>query len=665
MSWFLDRLVLDGERFDARIEHNVVTGEHLRTMEGASTVTLTVHDPDRELITSGIFTHQPRTRSRSKSGPFPGATQLRVGDTRLVLDSKDPYLLAGYNKTGSNLELRFEHEIVSLMRRHNQPLVVARDSYTRAQFILYKLVAAVKTRNIATFIPSLTKKQPTKHPDIPKQKIDQTSSFVEFNGVKANKDQIHNINLVMQAIHETGADDKAALALIEACIVEPAVPPSYPFGNPTFGDSSSVGILQLLDIHLGGSTSTSGGRRDVKLVAKLFLTKGFAGNGGAIEIASKHPAFTPGDVAGLVQGPRADLVHRYEDHRAEADAVLNAGGGSGGSVYVPEKYMYTVGDLNWQQGDAPREDYWSAAVRLADEVNWNLYVSDNRLFYCDDRDLFKGAPVAVVAEFPSKRQRRNGVQYVGNIDYDTHYNKRVQEVHFQARADQFFAFPGATIEILGIGQGSGKYLISEIRDTIGRFDVEIVCRRPEIQKPEPAPTLTSVSLPSSDTPPESIRGNLKYPLPIHGKVVGWPGEGTHNGKPPYDNWQSKNAIDIAVPRGTPVLAVEDGTITKVAGGWHGGASRTDGWQITLQTSTNTWWYQHNMTHLVEVGDRVTAGQRIATSGAGNSVDHLHIACQRGRPDVLLGVSRLPKPTTTNQQRNPGYPQNSGYTPPGG
>ncbi len=54
----------------------------------------------------------------------------------------------------------------------------------------------------------------------------------------------------------------------------------------------------------------------------------------------------------------------------------------------------------------------------------------------------------------------------------------------------------------------------------------------------------------------SPRG-LVYPLAARGKIIGLPYQGTHAQLP---GWESRNAVDIAVPYGTPVYAVADGVI---------------------------------------------------------------------------------------------------------
>lgn len=134
-------------------------------------------------------------------------------------------------------------------------------------------------------------------------------------------------------------------------------------------------------------------------------------------------------------------------------------------------------------------------------------------------------------------------------------------------------------------------------------------------------------------------GRLVYPLTVRGMFNG--GIDAHKANAGgLSGWQSINAVDINVPRGTPVLAVADATITQLGGAWNGGGGKTDGLRITLDAGDRSWWYGHLMgREPLKVGQKVKAGQRIGTSGAGVGVDHLHIASSTGDPEQLLGVKR--------------------------
>ena len=92
-----------------------------------------------------------------------------------------------------------------------------------------------------------------------------------------------------------------------------------------------------------------------------------------------------------------------------------------------------------------------------------------------------------------------------------------------------------------------------------------------------------------------------------------------------------------MPRGSDVLAVDDGKILRVSGSppreHDDGAG---GYSITLRTGSNTYFYAHLLRVRVNAGDRVRAGELIAASGFANGVDQLHIGQEHGDPSDVWG-----------------------------
>jgi len=133
--------------------------------------------------------------------------------------------------------------------------------------------------------------------------------------------------------------------------------------------------------------------------------------------------------------------------------------------------------------------------------------------------------------------------------------------------------------------------------------------------------------------------SVGYPLAARGKLIGGSNlsGSTHDPNSPPNNWQSDNALDIEVPVGTSVFAVDDGTITNVRGSYTNGEGRFEGLRFTLETKDNKWFYQHNSQRFVQEGQKVKKGDLLAKSGSGNGVPHLHIGCEKGKPEDLLGI----------------------------
>lgn len=123
------------------------------------------------------------------------------------------------------------------------------------------------------------------------------------------------------------------------------------------------------------------------------------------------------------------------------------------------------------------------------------------------------------------------------------------------------------------------------------------------------------------------------PLGKAGKVIGGPFQGTHakafNVQGGSDNWQSENAIDIAVPKGTPVYAVADGVLGNTGSLGQGG--RFAGLRTNLIGKGNSWYYAHLSKLVVKAGEQVRKGQLLGYSGEANGVAHLHFASEKGNP----------------------------------
>jgi murein DD-endopeptidase MepM/ murein hydrolase activator NlpD len=79
--------------------------------------------------------------------------------------------------------------------------------------------------------------------------------------------------------------------------------------------------------------------------------------------------------------------------------------------------------------------------------------------------------------------------------------------------------------------------------------------------------------------------------------------------------------DMLAARGTPVVAIEAGTVVKLY------ADATHGLAVVLRgTSGDEWLYSHNDRNLVRAGERVAKGQRlglVGSTGSAGTVNELH------------------------------------------
>ena len=126
----------------------------------------------------------------------------------------------------------------------------------------------------------------------------------------------------------------------------------------------------------------------------------------------------------------------------------------------------------------------------------------------------------------------------------------------------------------------------------------------------------------------------RYPLAVRGTFLGGPGVGTHSFTAPPNNWQSDNAVDLGVPIGTAMIAVDSGRVVKVSPHAQDG-SRFAGDAITIVGDRgNTFFYKHGVSS-VRVGERVHKGQKIGTSGSASGSAHLHFGVKHGNPLDLI------------------------------
>lgn len=116
-----------------------------------------------------------------------------------------------------------------------------------------------------------------------------------------------------------------------------------------------------------------------------------------------------------------------------------------------------------------------------------------------------------------------------------------------------------------------------------------------------------------------------YPLERYGSLIGSPYSGTHQ----LGNWQSDNAVDIGVPYGTKVIAIEKGIVgSRIGDSGRGG--RYAGARLTVDSPSNSYFYAHLSRLAVRAGQRVKAGQVLGTTNFPGT-PHLHLGVRNATP----------------------------------
>jgi murein DD-endopeptidase MepM/ murein hydrolase activator NlpD len=105
------------------------------------------------------------------------------------------------------------------------------------------------------------------------------------------------------------------------------------------------------------------------------------------------------------------------------------------------------------------------------------------------------------------------------------------------------------------------------------------------------------------------------------------------GDPRAGGKRSHQGIDIEAPRGTPVVAVVEGTITSV--GEKGNAGKFV-W-LTVKSTKTKYFYAHLDEQWVEEGARVKVGEALGTVGntgnARHTLPHLHFEIRKDRTPI--------------------------------
>ncbi|HTE62697.1 MAG TPA: transglycosylase SLT domain-containing protein [Solirubrobacteraceae bacterium] len=131
---------------------------------------------------------------------------------------------------------------------------------------------------------------------------------------------------------------------------------------------------------------------------------------------------------------------------------------------------------------------------------------------------------------------------------------------------------------------------------------------------------------TTQTPPTTPTESVGWPTAKKGDLIGAPHQGTHT----LGNWQSDNAIDIGVPVGTPMVALQSGVVVKVTKHPQG-SGRFAGDQITIRGANgNEYFYAHGVAD-VKAGQKIRRGQELGTTGSANGVAHLHFGQMKGDP----------------------------------
>lgn len=473
----------------------------LRTMAGGSTLTLDLTDPDDFLV----------------------ETPLIGGDWTVRLGEQVFQTVQKRRTDWSSWQVTLESELVVALKDDKAVRHAERGKVTRAQFARQIAMPAIRRVNGKFFSPELNVVQRESQDERSRGRAEglHPKQSLKVKGRTATRAQLRIAEQGLDEAVELRAPRRAMDALIAAGIVESGL------ANLDGGDADSAGWLQArVGIH-GLAVA-----KDPRASARKFLQDpGFAGGGGAISLANKHPDWEPWQIAAAVQAPRADLRRRYKtmdgiDVQQEARNIVQAYGGSASEEDVN---VYT-----FKQGEAGKPARaWDALEDLASEVAWRRWEVGGVLFFMAEDDLIRSRPRDVIR----MRRDQDGLRGTPIIDLDS--GKPADEIEVDWVCDLWDAPPGTVIVVEKSGPMDGRWLVESIdrADVLQQSDpvATVTLKRPDAARAEPAGESKASSRYAAERDPRVRRMLLKADA-ITKKKYSYSWGGGHNGSfsGPYD-----------------------------------------------------------------------------------------------------------------------------------
>lgn len=606
-------IVINGVKLRADVSNAIIGGNVNRTMAGASTIELQVHDDSRDLLNSGFF-----------GAPDNAKPEFTVLGKRFVL--------VQVRKDGPLLTLTAEDFWVNRLRANKRKRTAFRRSITRRAF--QKMLVA-EVPGLTFFAPEVAQGSPLS----PDPKVSIRGGFppdasITVQGAPATKLQMANTARVLAVGVKLKADQRALTSAVMTINQESRAM------NLSGGDADSVGIFQQRP-----SQGWTGLRNIEKAALEYFAGKAHDINqpGGAIYFTTKYGLRNVPDnsliqlwqICQYVQGSKNGRL--YQAWADEAKHTIE--------MYDPKGATNNVGSIDTGQFSrglpGQRESSWETLQRLADAVNYVVFVIGTTLYYVSQEWLYAAQPSATFEE---------GEAGVDEINFDFDEGKGVATADVTGRSGLWTGEVGETVRLTKVGPANGKWLITSIQHDILDETVTIGLQKPAPKLSEAKSTDLGTGSGGAGTS-AVVSTNQPLAAEYHvGQLPYAPG-GTHD---PHDlhNWQSCNAVDLSVPFGTEVRAVTDGTIgTQIgflpgSGDINGGKSmkgndsrfngRFGGMRVTLIGSSNEWYYAHLSEIDVKAGQKVSAGDKLGLSGMANGAQHLHFAQKLGDPGKTIG-----------------------------
>jgi murein DD-endopeptidase MepM/ murein hydrolase activator NlpD len=616
-------LALKGFASEQLIE-SVTKAEVERTIDGASTFSLDVSDPERVLMNS----------------PF------LAEDVYTEIDGLW-FALVGVDKQDDTMSITFEDREVYIMRKYDKPKSAAWGTTTRPKFIR-DMVREIKELKIPFVCPELQGAKligssGAATPDAVAQ-ANRAPGFafgaqVTVKNKIADFGQLDVISRVLRVGLSMNAARKVLLSGLQAITVESLA------RNLTGGDRDSAGAFQQRPSQGWGTYAQV---TNIEHASKSYFERAITNN-------ALHPTYTPGQLAQSVQG--SAFPDAYDEWRTEADHTLRTFGISGednltvtsqmtdNNQSIPinvdpetmflqvggagDQFQFTRGQFSTDTAGkqiVKRENTWDSSGRLVDEVGWRRFMVSGSFHLFSEPYLLRSQPRVVIGhEFD---------EGIIKVDFSYDVGQQNARVTVVALMERWAAPPGSVVLIENMGVINGRWLVNDITRPIFSPIATITLLKPRPRLPEPVQSqslgaLSDITLANATTSNPALASGFISPLPTD----------PHFERSEFYQVDAEGAPDSAgvrhhagkdwfAPGGTPVVSPVNGTIVELKPS-SGDSGQIFGGTVKIeQTDGYVWVFRHvNPVLAYRVGGRIQAGQTIATvvKWADNpSSSHAHI-----------------------------------------
>lgn len=453
----------------------VVTGGEIETtIEGASTITLDIHDPRAQVWRSSLLT---------------GTWDIQV-DQRW-------FRLVVCKRSGRRTTLVFESRLVAILRTYRRPRRATRaQEFTRAMFIK-SMLDEVREQDIHLVCPELRARQAIEKPtrggrsrarrDEQREPGFAPGAKVEVKGSRANAAQMKTIDAVLAEAFRLGCSAEVMVACI-MCITQ-----ETEGGLPKYTHSTAIAAGET---HRGPFQQQPGYGSDADILDPTTSTHSFLlGKNGIPGWKQRNGSLSgaPRDLGAAIERVQiSGLGSLYNQWRDEATRTVRTwlGGGRAGrrSATRVKPYQFHRGRPDGPKG----ENTWDAAGRLVDEVGWRRFVVDDHaggtFYLIAEDDLMASRAVMRFTE---------GDNGVDEIACDIDAGKPVDTATVSCRMDRWEAHAGEVVEITNFGEATGRWLVSSFRRPLFSTAGTIELRRRSAllhERAEPANDTESVSI---------------------------------------------------------------------------------------------------------------------------------------------------------------------------